>query len=275
MQTQLIISLVLIAIAATVALACDFLRARNAQLREELREHTQRQARNNGKSGPGNVARPERAARRSDRILATESAPPDQSRPPKANPVLTTWLIERAVQRTARKTGTDPSCPAPGIDLQVPPGMHPFAALSQLMENRQPFTGLVISIGVTAKNSRETRNEALGLPLEQFIAGLLRSSDFGCRVDSEEFVLLCPQPSAAAAQRHLSHISEQLWDYQLRGLGKSPLVFNMGGTDVHNESVADAISSARQRMNQSRRGATVASGSATALSLVSQLRKAV
>ena len=184
MHTQLIISLVSIAAAAAVALACDFLRARNAQLREEL----DRLAPEAAKRALQDRAGPRRAARRSDRIIATEiqrqtePAPIDQStqtRPAEPKSGRLSELIQ----------GLGPISSAPTgpiiIDMRVPAGMHSQAVLSQIMESRQPFTGLVISIGVSAKDPRETRTEDLASSVEQFIAGLLRNSDFGCRIEGQ------------------------------------------------------------------------------------------
>lgn len=297
MHTQLIVSLVSIAVAAAVALACDFLRAKNSQLRAEM----DRLASKPAKGLRRNSAGPQRAARRSDRIIATEAAQPQRQLPNqwqakpalKPNSTLAAWLIKRAVERAAQKNeaeltaappeqvvveapkleptfelihGSGPISFTPAsplnpigldsrIDMQVPAGMQSPAVLSQILESRQLFTGLVISIGVSAKDPRQTRTEDLAFSIEQFIAGLLRNADFGCRVDNQEFLLLCPGPRGAEAQRHLSHVAERLWDYQLRALGKLPLEFSVGGTDVQGESLSDAIASAKQRMNQSRRSA--------------------
>ncbi len=148
--------------------------------------------------------------------------------------------------------------------------MHPVASVAELMQSRDPFTGLVISIGVSAKDSHATRSEELEPAVAEFMAGLLRKSDFGCRVDPHEFLMICPGSRAAEAQRHLSHVSERLWDYQLRAPGQSPLVFNMGGTEVLGESLSDAIASAKQRMNQSRH-----EPKAPSLRLVRNRKKAV
>lgn len=329
MHTQLIISLISIAAAAAVALVCDYMRARNAQLREEMDRLAPKAAKRVHRATAG----PRRAARPGSKIIPIEATQPLRPLPielraeaepepqPKLEPqhpsesglkpnsALSTWLIDRAVGRAAQQTegeltrapklettpvsasvdtqlrdliaAIDPSNQTKPegsksdkvvemIHMKVPAGMHAPAVLSQVVESRQPFTGLVISIGVSAKDSREASAEDLAFSVEPFIAGLLRSSDFGCRVDRQEFLLLCPGPRAAEAQLHLSHISERLWDYQLRTLGKLSLVFNMGGTDVQGESLADAIVSAKQRMSQSRRGAN-----SNSMSLVPQRKKAI
>lgn len=296
MHTQLIVSLVSIAVAAAVALACDFLRAKNSQLRAEMDRLAPKPAKRPRRINAG----PQRAARRSDRIIATGAAQPPRQLPNQgqakpaltANPTLAAWLIKRAVERAAQKTEAElttappeqlvvatpkleaafkliqgsgrissaPVSPRPiGLDsrlvMQVPAGMQSPAVLSQILESRQLFTGLVISIGVSAKDPRETRTKDLAFSIEQFIAGLLRNLDFGCRVANQEFLLLCPGPRGTEAQRHLSHVAERLWDYQLRALGKLPLEFSMGETDAQGESLSDAIASAKQRMNLSRRSA--------------------
>ncbi|MDQ6760539.1 MAG: hypothetical protein M3Z32_11850 [Acidobacteriota bacterium] len=156
------------------------------------------------------------------------------------------------------------------IELRVPAGMHPPGSLAELLQSGDLFTGLVISIGFSAKDPQATRNPEIEPAVAEFVAGLLRKSDYGCRVDHHEFLIICPGSRAAEAQRHLSHVSERLWDYKLRALGKSPLVFNMGGTEVLGESLSDAIASAKHRMNQSRR-----EPKAPSLSLVTNRKKAV
>lgn len=315
--------------AAAVALACDFLRARNAQLREAVKQMKARQ------TGPGRGPKP--AGPRRTPVKPAPMAPgpvamdprkiepgqapltapefttrrgrskPDprvaSSEPAGSSPALSTWLIERATARAARKTsdesaiGSAPAeptlclVPAPEpqqpividahlwadsraaapvkprqdtplergfelihgsgashIDVRVPAGMHPSAGLSPLLENGQLFTGLVISIGAGLENARE-----MGQSVEKFVTGLLRAADFGCRASDDEFVLICAGLHGAEAQRHLSHVSERLWDYQLRTLGQSSIVFSLGGIDVQRESLSEAVASAKERMSQTRK----------------------
>lgn len=292
MHTEIIVSLVSIVGAAAIALACDFLRATNAQLREENDRLDQKSAR----AGPRNIAGQQRSLRRSDRIPANEAAQPprrltiQRSRGPlqdlqgenvQPDNAATEWnawearsLAETASlpeqPRLSKLVGPVEQLDPNNIDMQVPPGMHPVALIAELLRSRNLFTGLVISIGVGAKDPHASGSEELTPAVAEFMAGLLRKSDFGCRVDHHEFLMICPGLRAAEAQRHLSHVSERLWDYKLRALGKSPPVFNMGGTEVLSESLSDAIASAKHRMDQSRHAPK-----APALSLVSKRKKAM
>ncbi|MDQ2946349.1 MAG: hypothetical protein M3Y27_10480, partial [Acidobacteriota bacterium] len=211
MHTQLIISLISIAAAAAVALVCDYMRARNAQLREEMDRLAPKAAKRVLRATAG----PRRAARPGSKIVPIEATQPPRPLPIelpaapepqlasapglKPNAALSTWLTDRAVGRAAAAADLSTPIKPEGsksdkvfemIHMKVPTGMHAPAVLSQIVESYQPFSGLVISIGVSAKDSREASAEDLAFSVEPFIAGLLRSSDFGCRVDRQEFLLL-------------------------------------------------------------------------------------
>jgi hypothetical protein len=309
-QVQLTITLALIAGAAAVALICDFLRARNAQLRRAMAELEARdQARDHArKNAPKKANRPVPV-----RAIQRLAQPQNKDHAMTSKKALSEWLIQRAAARAAKKTEEEtipavlkpfavPARPVPvcidaylwapltatepepariaptfeliqgasKLDLDVPAGMHVASALERLTRNRHPFTGLVISIGVNQSDAGRSHNEELMRSIETFIAGLLGEADFGCHVDDDEFVLLCPGPSGAEAQRRLSRVSERLWDFQLRTLGNFSLLFSIGATDVERESLSDAIALAKERMGQTLRGRKPLS-----LSVVPQHRKAV
>ena len=133
-------------------------------------------------------------------------------------------------------------------ELVVRGGMHDAAALSRLLVSNKPFTGLVVCLGVNAASSDELLRS-----VSNFIVGLLRDDDFTCRMAKDEFLLICPGEQGAAAHRRLTSISEQLWDYQLRAAGSSPILFSWGAVDVKRERLVDAVSAATERMDQSRR----------------------
>ena len=65
--------------------------------------------------------------------------------------------------------------------------------------------------------------------------------------------MICPGEKGADAQRRLSHIAERLWDFQLRGLGTFSILFSWGGYDVQGEPLSEAIASASDRMQQTKR----------------------
>ena len=54
-------------------------------------------------------------------------------------------------------------------------------------------------------------------------------------------------------QRIKNHISERLWDYQLRGIGASSILFSWGGVQVKDQPLSEAVASAVDRMRQTKR----------------------
>jgi hypothetical protein len=347
------ITLALIATAAAIALICDFLRARNAQLRHAMAEleacnRARKQAANDAKDAANRPAAAQQMTRKktltgsSRTQLGAGNAQPLQRLNKNkedrmtSRQALSDWLIERAAARDAQKTAAETRASEPGksepvpgrlpapdrvlkpfavparpvpvsidaylwesltaaepetgptprfgtrfeliqgsggsgkLDLDVPAGMHAAIALEQLTGSRKLFTGLVISIGVNQGDIGRNRDENLMQSLESFVSDLLRETDFGCRVNGEEFLIICPGPHGAEAQRRLSQVSERLWDFQLRTLGKLSILFSVGGIDVQRESLSDAIALAKERMGQTRR-----SRNAVPSSVAPQYRKAV
>ncbi len=133
----------------------------------------------------------------------------------------------------------------------VPAGFHDGYILSRLVQSRQPVSGLVVSIGVnTPRNSDGSMPE----PIRKLVESLIGPGDFACQSSSEEFLLIYPNERGASAQRRLSKIAQQLWDFQLRSLGSFSILFSWGGVEVRSESLDDAIASANERMHETRRG---------------------
>jgi hypothetical protein len=82
---------------------------------------------------------------------------------------------------------------------------------------------------------------------------LLREKDFSCRTAYDEFIVVCCGEHGAQSQRRLNHISERLWDYQLRGIGTCSILFSWGGVEVQDQPLAEAVASAVDRMRQTKR----------------------
>jgi hypothetical protein len=139
----------------------------------------------------------------------------------------------------------------PAESVNVPSGFHAANALDGLKDSDGPFSGLVVSIGITHGESQN--NEELARTVTGYIRTLLRESDFGCRTADDEYLLICPNLSGVAAHRHLSILSERLWDFQLRALGSFLMLFSLGGVDVLREPLGEAIASATERMSQTKR----------------------
>ena len=151
--------------------------------------------------------------------------------------------------RSKPKVEVPPTPPKSGSD--VPAGFHDGYVLSRLVQSRQPVSGLVVSIGVnvTRKAGGSMPSEVKGL-----MGSLIGPDDFACQSSEEEFLLIYPRERGASAQRRLSQIAQQLWDFQLRSLGTYSILFSWGGVEVSGESIEEAIASANQRMQETRRG---------------------
>lgn len=130
----------------------------------------------------------------------------------------------------------------------IPTGMCDRAALQPLLEADLPFTGLVVLVGIA--NSRTPRVEH---PAEPFIEELLGPADYACRNGDDEFLIVCTGLRGAEAQRRLNAISERLWNFQLRGQGSFSVLFSWGGIGVENQPLSEAIASATERMQQTKR----------------------
>jgi hypothetical protein len=135
----------------------------------------------------------------------------------------------------------------------VPSGMIQQPVLQKLLENREPFTGLVISIGINDADSNMWHSQGLMQSVGNYVTGLLKPNEFSCRTAYDEFVMVCCGEQGAQSQRRLNQISEKLWDFQLRGVGACAILFSWGGVQVHNQPLADAVTSAAERMRQTKR----------------------
>ncbi|HEV8145394.1 MAG TPA: hypothetical protein VGP79_03395 [Bryobacteraceae bacterium] len=131
----------------------------------------------------------------------------------------------------------------------IPVGFHDGVVLTRLILARQPVTGLVVSIGVTANPKNGTVPE----PVNSLIRSLIGADNFACSTGTDEFLLIYPRLNGAAAQRQLSLVAQQLWDFQLRSLGTTSILFSWGGVEVASESIDEAVASASERMNETRR----------------------
>jgi hypothetical protein len=133
----------------------------------------------------------------------------------------------------------------------LPAGFQEGFVLNKLVQSRQPITGLVVSIGVNA-----SRNADGSLPesIHELVQSLIGPDDFAAQSGEDEFLLIYPQERGASAQRRLSQIAQRLWDFQLRSLGSFQILFSWGGVEVRSESIEEAIASASERMQETKRG---------------------
>jgi len=139
-------------------------------------------------------------------------------------------------------------------ELGLPVGLQDGFVLSRLVESRQPVSGLVVSIGAGAS---QDANRPLPADVRALIQSLLGPNDFAAQSGADEFLLIYPGERGASAQRRLGQIAEQLWDFQLRSMGSLSILFSWGGVEVRSESIDEAIASATERMQETRRGRRV------------------
>ena len=140
--------------------------------------------------------------------------------------------------------------------LEIPAGLHESATLSHLIENQTPYSGVVVAIGL---NDYDTLRDKLAsgtdsvAALNKMVLSMLRPQDFACRFQDDEYILIYPGERGSSAQRRLFQVSEKLWDFQLRSLGNLSVMFSWGGLEVTNETLSEAVASARERMYQTKR----------------------
>ena len=140
-----------------------------------------------------------------------------------------------------------------GTQSRWPSGMLQQPAFQNVLDSGEPFSGLVVSIGINDSDSSMWHSQGLLQSVSGYVTGLLREKDFACRTAYDEFVLVCCGEHGAQSQRRLNHISERLWDYQLRGMGASSILFSWGGVQVQDQPLAEAVASAVDRMRQTKR----------------------
>jgi len=123
------------------------------------------------------------------------------------------------------------------------PVVQDAAALTSLLANWQPYTGLVICVAL--KNIMER-------VIEKTVAALLTDvalpGEMLFRSAKDEFVLLSPHEKSGDSRRRLSAISHQLWDYQLRNLSSFSMLFSWGSEEAWRVPLSDALQAARENM---------------------------
>ena len=138
-------------------------------------------------------------------------------------------------------------------EIPLPAGIQDGYVLSRLTQSRRPISGLVVSIGISMKNEQAPGTASIPAAVRTLIQSLLGPHDFACASATDEYLLIFPDAQGAAAQRRLGEISQKLWDFQLRMLGQAAILFSWGGVEVHGEAIDEAIQSASERMEETRR----------------------
>lgn len=162
-----------------------------------------------------------------------------------------TLLSRNAKGLKPEPAATIPAQPQYRPVTSLPAGFQDGFVLSKLVQSRQPVSGLVVSIGVNASRKGDRK---LPESISKLVESLLGPQDFAAQSSEDEFLLIYPNEHGAAAQRRLSQIAQQLWDFQLRSLGSLQILFSWGGLEVSGESIEEAIASATERMQETKRG---------------------
>ena len=171
-------------------------------------------------------------------LTSTRRAPQAASAAPESN------LLAAVVEATT----SDLAAPLTAV---LPAGLHEENILNDLLRNRQPVSGLVIAVGT---NTPGKEQDAFAERVSAAIRSLLGPTDFAVRSAPDEFWLIFPNERGASAQRRLRQTAQQLWDFQLHSLGSGSVLFSWGGLEVRGEPLDEAIASARERMQETRRG---------------------
>ena len=178
-------------------------------------------------------------------LLSSAAGEPEPIRKtPPAATLASANTVEAAYHMIQENTGDAGSQPS---------GMIAKPEFEELMQSQQPFTGLVVSIGINDTDSSMWHSQGLMQSVGNYITGLLRANDFSCRTAYDEFVIVCRGEQGAHSQRRLNHISERLWDYQLRGIGACSILFSWGGVEIQDRPLAEGIASATERMRETKR----------------------
>jgi len=181
-------------------------------------------------------------------VAAAPAAPADDKFKSK-----TDWnaLLEKRRQAKS-KTTSNSAAGQPSPIAAMPTGFHDGYVLSQMVQNHQPVSGLVVSIGVNAP-AEAGSDAAWQESVKNFVGSLIEEGDFACRASENEFLLIYPREHGASAQRRLNWIAQQLWDFQLREMGDLSILFSWGGVEANCQAIDEAVASASEQMLETRR----------------------
>jgi len=147
-------------------------------------------------------------------------------------------------------------------ELEVPGGFHEPEVLARLLTEEAPFNGLAIAISpadyvrLLADLGKQAMEQLMGT-ISRMVVAMTREHDFACRIAEDEFILLFVGETGGAAKRRTQLVSERLWDFQLRSLGSTSVIFSWGAMESTNQTLAQAIEGARERMLETRRSRRV------------------
>jgi GGDEF domain-containing protein len=147
--------------------------------------------------------------------------------------------------------------------LLVPGGIHPPEVLNALLRSEATFQGVTLSISVVdyvrlvAEHGKGSVEQVMGA-LEGLVQTSGNPADLVCRISEDEFIVVCPGATGAAATSRVQQLSENLWDFQLRSLVSFPILFSWGASESGlmpgmPRVLADSVDRAREQMLETRR----------------------
>ena len=217
------------------------------------------------------IAAPEAEAREAEARELETIQPAGETEAPETEAPHTEAAHTEAAELTVAPVAEDATEPAAEItslheslakeEPGLPAGLHDVTLLRERMKANLDFEGVAVSIGINDYDAlRQKLDTSAGAEsmasVERLIQSMLKGSDFACRFQDDEFILLFPGEADSSAQRRLFQISEKLWDFQLRSLGHHSIMFSWGGLEVKRDTLSDAVASARERMFQTKRNRT-------------------
>lgn len=141
----------------------------------------------------------------------------------------------------------------PSERIAVPTGFQDYSILAEALESEALFRGTILAISVNNFADRTPLEGETLKDVTKFFESLLTPSDLGCQPGDDEFLVILPDELGAPAQRRLQYISQRLWDYQIRSVGPHTIMFSWGAAEITGETLRDAITSAKERMLQTKR----------------------
>lgn len=135
--------------------------------------------------------------------------------------------------------------------VKIPSGFQEYSLLAEALESDGLFRGTIVAIAVSGAG-RSPGEETLD-SVGEFVESLLTPADFACSYGQDEFLVILPEELGSQAQRRLQHISQRLWDYQIRSVSHQPAMFSWGAAEITGEPLRDAVEAARDRMLQTKR----------------------
>jgi diguanylate cyclase (GGDEF)-like protein len=139
------------------------------------------------------------------------------------------------------------------IDLDRLTGLFNQAALSERMESRGGFDGVVAVCDMdNFKDINDRYGHLVGDEILRNIGHLLQSSirheDEAFRWGGDEFVILFSNQRNDLARSRMAEIEARLRDFRVRGYGVLPITFSWGTAEGHGRPLRDAVDEADRNM---------------------------